>query len=82
MSCYPVSAAFRLSCVRQNEASTGAVTALWLKSPEDPMWDADDGMKEYRAFLKDWAPNEEVEDAVFPEYSTAQIIVEILEELR
>ena len=59
------------------EASTDAVTAFWLKSPEDPIWDADDGMKEYRAFLTDWAPNEEVEDAVFP-YSTAQIIVEIL----
>jgi branched-chain amino acid transport system substrate-binding protein len=58
-------------------ASTGAVTAFWLKSSEDPMWDADDGMKEYRAFMKEWAPNEEVEDSVFP-YSTAQIIVEIL----
>ena len=58
-------------------ASTGAVTALWLKSPEDPIWDADDGMKEYRAFMKEWAPNEAIESSVF-EYSTAQMIVEIL----
>jgi hypothetical protein len=58
-------------------ASTGAVTALWLKSPEDPIWDADDGMKEYRAFMKEWAPNEQIEDSVFA-YSTAQMIVEIL----
>jgi ABC-type branched-subunit amino acid transport system substrate-binding protein len=58
-------------------ASTGAVSAFWLKSSEDPMWDADDGMREYRAFMKEWAPNEEVEDSVVP-YSTAQIIVEIL----
>ena len=58
-------------------ASTGAVTALWMKSSEDPMWEADAGMREYRAFMKEWAPNEEVEDSVFP-YSTAQIIVEIL----
>jgi len=58
-------------------ASTGAVTALWLKSPEDPIWDADDGMKEYRAFMKEWAPNEKIEDSVFA-YSTAQMIVEIL----
>jgi len=58
-------------------ASTGAVTAVWLKSPEDPMWDADEGMKEYRAFMKQWAPNEPLDDAVFP-YATAQIIVEIL----
>ena len=58
-------------------ASTGAVTALWMKSSEDPMWEADAGMREYRAFMKEWAPNEEVEDSVFP-YSTAKIIVEIL----
>ncbi len=37
-------------------ASTGAVTAVWLKSPEDPIWDADEGMNEYRAFMKEWAP--------------------------
>jgi len=58
-------------------ASTGAVTALWLKSPEDPTWDADAGMKEYRAFMKEWAPNEDIEYSVFA-YSTAQMIVEIL----
>jgi ABC-type branched-subunit amino acid transport system substrate-binding protein len=58
-------------------ASVGAVTALWLKSPEDPIWDADDGMKEYRAFMKEWAPNEEIENSVFA-YSTAQMIVEVL----
>jgi branched-chain amino acid transport system substrate-binding protein len=58
-------------------ASTGAVTAVWLKSPEDSMWDADEGMKAYRAFMKEWAPNEPLDDAVFP-YATAQIIVEIL----
>ena len=58
-------------------ASTGAVTALWLKSPEDPIWDADDAMKEYRAFMKEWAQNEKIEDSVFA-YSTAQMIVEIL----
>jgi ABC-type branched-subunit amino acid transport system substrate-binding protein len=59
------------------DASTGAVTALWLKSPVDPTWDADDGMKEYRAFMKEWAPNEIVDESVFA-YSTAQMIVEIL----
>jgi branched-chain amino acid transport system substrate-binding protein len=58
-------------------ASTGAVTAVWLKSPEDPMWDADEGMKEYRAFMTDWASNEPLDEGVFP-YATAQIIVEIL----
>ena len=58
-------------------ASTGAITATWLKSPEDPIWDDDDDMKEYRAFMKKWAPNEDIENSVFA-YSTAQMIVEIL----
>ena len=47
-------------------ASTGAITALWLKSSEDPMWDGDAGMREYRAFMKEWAPNEDLEDGGFP----------------
>jgi ABC-type branched-subunit amino acid transport system substrate-binding protein len=58
-------------------ASSGAVTSFWLKSPEDPAWGADEGMKAYRAFMKEWAPNELLDDAVFP-YTTAQIIVEVL----
>ena len=58
-------------------ASTGAVTALWLKSPENPIWDHDEGMKEYRAFMREWAPNEALENTVF-EYATAQMIVEVL----
>ena len=41
------------------------------------MWDADDGMKEYRAFMKEWAPHEQIEETAFA-YSTAQFIVEIL----
>ena len=41
------------------------------------MWDADEGMKAYRAFMKKWAPKEIVEESVFA-YSTAQMIVEVL----
>lgn len=41
------------------------------------MWDDDDGMKEYRAFMKKWAPNEDIDISVFA-YSTAQMIVEVL----
>jgi hypothetical protein len=59
------------------EASTGAVTSFWLKSPEDPMWDDDPDMKEYRAFMKQWAPGELVEESAFA-YATAQMIVEVL----
>jgi branched-chain amino acid transport system substrate-binding protein len=59
------------------EASTGAVTSFWLKSPENPEWDDDPDMKEYRAFMKQWAPGELVEESAFA-YATAQMIVEVL----
>jgi branched-chain amino acid transport system substrate-binding protein len=59
------------------EASTGAVTSVWLKSSENPVWDDDPDMKEYRAFMKQWAPAELVEDSIFA-YATAQMIVEVL----
>jgi ABC-type branched-subunit amino acid transport system substrate-binding protein len=59
------------------EASTGAVTSFWLKSPEDPMWDNDSDMLEYRAFMKQWAPGELIEESAFA-YTTAQMIVEVL----
>jgi branched-chain amino acid transport system substrate-binding protein len=59
------------------EASTGAVTSVWLKSTENPLWDDDSDMKEYRAFMKQWAPAELVEDSIFA-YATAQMIVEVL----
>jgi branched-chain amino acid transport system substrate-binding protein len=58
-------------------ASTGAVSAFWLKTSDDPMWDDDAGMLEYRAFMKEWAPNDDIEESIFP-YATAQIIVEVL----
>jgi branched-chain amino acid transport system substrate-binding protein len=59
------------------EASTGAVTSVWLKSTENPVWDGDSDIKEYRAFMKQWAPGEQVEESIFA-YATAQMIVEVL----
>ena len=47
-------------------ASTGAVTAFWLKSTEEPMWDADVDMREYRAFMKQWAPKRGSRGIGFP----------------
>jgi branched-chain amino acid transport system substrate-binding protein len=59
------------------DASTGAVTSVWLKSSENPVSDDDPDMKDYRAFMKKWAPGELVEDSTFA-YATAQMIVEVL----
>lgn len=58
-------------------AAKGAVSAFWLKTSEDPVWDDDAGMREYRAFMKEWAPAEDIEESIFP-YATAQVIVEVL----
>lgn len=58
-------------------AAKGAVSAFWLKTSEDPMWDDDAGMGEFRTFMKEWAPNDDIEESIFP-YATAQIIVEVL----
>src|ERR1700722_6577491 len=61
------------------QASTGAVTSIWLKLTEDPTWDDDADMKDFRTFMKQWAPGDSVEDssAVFA-YSVAQMIGEVL----
>ncbi|MBR1171514.1 ABC transporter substrate-binding protein [Bradyrhizobium liaoningense] len=58
-------------------AAKGAVSAFWLKTSEDPMWDDDAGMRDFRAFMKEWAPNDDIEESIFP-YATAQIMVEVL----
>ncbi|MBR0845837.1 ABC transporter substrate-binding protein [Bradyrhizobium liaoningense] len=58
-------------------AAKGAVSAFWLKTSEDPMWDDDAGMLEYRAFMKEWAPNDDIQESIFP-YAAAQMIVEVL----
>ena len=31
------------------------------------MWDDDAGMREYRTFMKEWAPNDDIEELIFPD---------------
>jgi branched-chain amino acid transport system substrate-binding protein len=38
------------------EASTGLITALSGKVVGDPIWDDDQGVKDYLAFMKEWYP--------------------------
>ena len=38
------------------DAAKGVITAANAKSPGDPAWEDDAGMKEYYAFIKRWAP--------------------------
>ena len=61
------------------EASIGVLTAIWRKEPSDPKWENDPEMKDYRAFMKQWAPGEPAEDGFSMNgYVTGKMIVEIL----
>jgi hypothetical protein len=55
------------------------VTSIWLKQPGAPEWDSDKDMKDYLAFLKEWAPTEQADDptAAFA-YTVAQMTAEVL----
>ncbi|MBR1297391.1 ABC transporter substrate-binding protein [Bradyrhizobium sp. AUGA SZCCT0042] len=61
------------------EASTGAVTSIWHKQPGDPDWADDKDMRDYQAFLKEWAPGEQTDDSTSAfAYTIAQMMVEVL----
>jgi ABC-type branched-subunit amino acid transport system substrate-binding protein len=61
------------------EASTGLLTSLWQKVPNDPVWANDQSMSDFLVFMKQWAPGE-VGDIFLSAtgYSWAQTMVEIL----
>lgn len=61
------------------EYATGAVTALYAKEPESKTWEKDQGMADYFAFMKEWAPNENAyEGLAVTGYSSSQMLVETL----
>lgn len=44
--------------------AVGLITVQFAKTPGDPLWENDAEMKEYLAFMKKWAPNEDAYDFV------------------
>jgi branched-chain amino acid transport system substrate-binding protein len=61
------------------EASTGLMTSLWQKVPNDPIWANDSSMREFLAFMKEWAAGEAGDIFLSATgYSWAQTMVEIL----
>ena len=61
------------------EASTGALTAVFAKAPDDPGWSDDGDMRDFHAFLKKWAPTEVPDEStVLYGYLTAQMAVHLL----
>ncbi len=62
------------------DASTGIVTSIWRKLPGNAEWSDDAAMKDYYAVMKQWAPNEQVEDpTALLGYIWAQMLVEVLQ---
>jgi branched-chain amino acid transport system substrate-binding protein len=61
------------------EASTGLLTSLWQKVPNDPIWANDQSMNEFLKFMKQWAPGEAGDIFLSATgYSWAQTMAEIL----
>jgi branched-chain amino acid transport system substrate-binding protein len=59
------------------EASKDVLTALWRKDIDDPKWSNDADVVEFRAFMKQWAPEISLNDGT-QGYQTAVIIAEVL----
>lgn len=62
------------------EASTGILTTTSYKTPGDPTWANDPGMKDYLAFMAKYNPSQDPNDVIaVTGYSTAQLGAIILE---
>jgi branched-chain amino acid transport system substrate-binding protein len=61
------------------DASTGIVTSIWRKLPGNPEWADDPAMRDYFAFMKQWASKEDPEDpTALLGYIWAQMLVEVI----
>jgi branched-chain amino acid transport system substrate-binding protein len=61
------------------ENSTGVVTGLYLKDPNDPRWTDDLGMKEWQAWMKKYQPNASTGDLFNVQgYTAAQAMATVL----
>jgi branched-chain amino acid transport system substrate-binding protein len=61
------------------ENSTGVVTGLYLKDPNDPHWADDTGMKEWKAWMQKYQPNASTGDLFNVQgYTVAQVMATVL----
>ena len=61
------------------EKSVDIITAVYLKDPTDPQWNASPDMQEYKAWFKKYYPEGNIEDAFnVPGYMIAWGVVEVL----
>lgn len=63
------------------EIAVGVMTARFLKDPDDPAWDNDPAMQEYKAFMERYRPDGDPADLdnVYG-YTAAQLMVRVLKQ--
>lgn len=62
------------------EASTGVITASYLKEPGDPQWDGDQGLKDWNAFMDKYYPDgDKTSNFTVTGYTVGQLIQITLE---
>jgi branched-chain amino acid transport system substrate-binding protein len=55
------------------------VTSRWMKPVDDPAWQGDEGVSDYLAFMKQWAPGRDPMDSANQiSYSNAMVLVDVL----
>jgi branched-chain amino acid transport system substrate-binding protein len=61
------------------EHSTGVITGLYLKDPNDPRWASDPGMKDWHAWMQKYQPNASTGDLFNVQgYTVAQVMATVL----
>ena len=61
------------------EIAPGVMAVKFIKDPSDPTWDNDPGMREYRAFMKQYRPGGDPSDLDNAyAYTAAQLMVHVL----
>jgi len=61
------------------DKSVGLITALYMKDPTDPQWEADEGMRRWREFMAKYMPGADISDFnhVYG-YGAAQLMTQVL----
>lgn len=63
------------------EKAIGAISAYWIKDPNDSAWANDAGMKEWRSFMAKYLPQADTADGGYVAgYSQALLLVHVLEQ--
>jgi branched-chain amino acid transport system substrate-binding protein len=63
------------------EKAVGIISGLFCKDANDPAWDSDTGMRQYRAFMAKYLPSADISDGLYVwGYSVSYILWKVLEQ--